>query len=450
VASDLFKRVGFEPTPEQSAILASNKRFNLVAGGEQSGKSRCAAAYLLGHVFDPEETGLYWLVGADYAETEREFHYLVDDFQALGLLRHATKRVDPGQILLADGTRIVTKSAKDNRRLAREAPDGIIGCEASQLDVSTFERMRGRVAPKEAWLFLSGTFERTQMPWYTALWKAWQSGADDRQSWSLPSWTNFHLYPGGKEDPEILKLERESSDEFFMERIAGIPVTPKGIVFGEFRPDLHIRDVAYEKGEPVYLWVDPGGSGATTGASAYAVEAVQIIDDRPQVFDEIYEQGLVTQDIITIIQSRPWAKDIRYGVADVYAYQHHGQSPIAEQWQAPPPDGLGLYMASNRIKIPDGIERLKTFLKVNPLTNEPGILFSPRARGILSEFGAAPYPFGSGETRPYSWKVDRDGNIVGKVPEDAYCDGVKAVWYGLFEKYGAARKASGTIKVKQW
>lgn len=444
---DLFKRIGFEPTPEQAEILAASYRFNLVAGGEQAGKSRLAAAYLLSHVFDPEKLGLYWLVGADYAETEREFHYLVEDFTQLGLLRHATKRVDPGQILLADGTRIITKSAKDNRRLAREAPDGIIGCEASQLSVSTFERMRGRTAPAKGWLFLAGTFEREGDGafWYQALWKAWQSGADDRKSWSLPSWTNLHMYPGGRQDPEIVKLEQESSDEYFMERIAGSPVPPRGLVFQDFRPDIHIRDIAYIPGEPVYLWVDPGYSG-----SAYAVEAVQIINDRPQIFDEVYEKGLVTEQIISIIQQRTWSKDVRHGTVDVYAYQHHGQHPLAEQWQAPPPDGLGLFMASNRVGIPEGTERLKTFLKINPLTNEPGIIFSPKCRGLLSEFGAAPYPFGTGEIRPYAWETDRDGNIVGKNPKDKFNDGIKATIYGLVEQWGFARKASGKIRVKRW
>ena len=44
----LFKKVGFSPTQEQKAILESPYRFNLVAGGEQAGKSLIASKYLLG------------------------------------------------------------------------------------------------------------------------------------------------------------------------------------------------------------------------------------------------------------------------------------------------------------------------------------------------------------------------------------------------------------------
>ena len=143
----LFEKVGFSPTEEQRAILGSNYRFNLVAGGEQAGKSLIASKYLLSRFAETEEKGLYWLVAADYERTRAEFEYLLQDFSALGILKEASKRVDPGHLTLADGTRIETKSAKDPRTLAMRAPNGILGCEASQLDIETFFRLRGRCAP---------------------------------------------------------------------------------------------------------------------------------------------------------------------------------------------------------------------------------------------------------------------------------------------------------------
>ena len=121
----LYSKVGFEPTKEQVEILASKYRFNLVAGGEQAGKSLIAAKYLLGRFAETESKGLYWLVAADYERTRAEFEYLVQDFATLQVLKFASKRVDPGYIELTDGTRIETKSAKDPRTLAMRAPDGI-------------------------------------------------------------------------------------------------------------------------------------------------------------------------------------------------------------------------------------------------------------------------------------------------------------------------------------
>ena len=139
----LYDKIGFAPTELQKPILESRKRFTLVAGGEQAGKSMVASKYLIGRFLENDDAGLYWLVAADYERTRAEFEYLVEDFGSMGLLKEASKRVDPGRIILADDTRIETKSAKDPRTLAMRAPNGIIGCEASQVELETFHRLRG-------------------------------------------------------------------------------------------------------------------------------------------------------------------------------------------------------------------------------------------------------------------------------------------------------------------
>ena len=305
----LYGKVGFAPTPEQQPILDCDKRFILVAGGEQAGKSLVASKYLLGRCFEDGPKSLYWLVAADYERTRAEFEYLAADFARLGILQEVSKRIDPGKIVLADGTRIETKSAKDPRTLAMRAPNGIIACEASQLDLETFYRMRGRVAPKRGWLFLSGTHEGS-LGWYPQMQISWEHGLGDEVSFNLPSYTNFHLYPGGKNDPEILRLQKDSSDDFFMERIEGIPSPPRGLVFGEFRPDIHVQPVEYVKDTKVSLWIDPGYAGA------YAVVVIQEINGQVCVIDEIYEQGLITSEIVELAQSRPWWPDVKDGVID--------------------------------------------------------------------------------------------------------------------------------------
>ena len=437
--SPVFEIVEFEPTKEQIRILNSDKRFILVAGGEQAGKSMVASKFLLQKFLEDESPGLYWLVAADYERTRAEFEYLTQDFAKLGILREVTKRVDPGRIVLADGTRIETKSAKDPRTLAMRAPNGIVGCEASQLDLETFYRMRGRCAPKAGWMFLGGTFE-SSLGWYPQTFTAWESGIGDEQSFSLPSYTNFHLYPGGRDDPEIKRLEAVSSDDFFMERIEGRPVPPRGLVFNEFRASIHAQEVDYVPNEPVHIWIDPGYAGG------YALEAVQIIDDVVRVFDEIYEIGLVTEEIIEMAQGRPWWKDVQYGVIDIAGTQHQAMPAPAEVWLSK----TGLYLASQKVPINDGTERLKSFLKVDPISGYSRLSINSTCRGILSEFGAVPNPF-DGQTRAYRWKMDRDGAIVGNTPEDKYNHGIKALIYGLVYHFGYSYVGDRQkIKVKHW
>ena len=437
--SPVFEIVDFHPTNEQLTILNSNKRFILVAGGEQAGKSMVASKFLLQKFLEDESPGLYWLVAADYERTRAEFEYLTEDFAKLGILAEVTKRVDPGRIVLSDGTRIETKSAKDPRTLAMRAPNGIVGCEASQLDLETFHRMVGRCAPKKGWLFLGGTFE-SSLGWYPQTFASWESGVNDEQSFSLPSYSNYHLYPGGRDDPEIKRLEAFSSDDFFMERIEGKPVPPRGLVFNEFRASIHTKEVDYIPHEPVHIWIDPGYAGG------YALEAVQIVDDNVRVFDEIYEIGMVTEEIIDAAMTKPWWQDVQYGVIDIAGTQHQAMPAPAEVWLA----NTGLYLASQKVGILDGTERLKSFLKIDPITGYPRLSINPNCRGLLSEFGAVPNPF-TGQTQAYRWKMDRDGNIVGNVPEDKYNHGVKALIYGLVYHFGFSYASDRQkIKVKHW
>ena len=435
----LYGTVNFTPTDEQRVILESDRRFTLVAGGEQAGKSMIASKFLLKRIFETEGKGVYWLVAADYGRTRAEYEYLIEDFAKLNLLKKASKRVDPGRIELADGTVIETKSAKDPRTLAMRAPDGIIGCEASRLDLESYYRIRGRCAPKAAWMFLSGTFEGS-LGWYPSLFQAWKYSTGDEKSFSLPSYTNKHLYPGGKDDPEIQKLKNEASDAFFMERIEGIPSPPMGIVFQEFRADKHVSEEAsYVSGEPVHLWIDPGYAGG------YAIEAIQIINDQVRIIDEVYEQSLITEEMINICQNREWWSDVKFGVIDVAGYQHQAMAAPAEVWMKE----TGLFLDSEKVKINDGTEKLKSMLKLAP-NGEPRLIVNKQCKGILSEFGAAPNPF-NGQTLVYRWKVDRDGNIVGNQPEDKYNHGVKAVIYGLINHFGYAHIENRTsIRVKRW
>jgi len=421
----LLKELEFTLTPEQEPILYDLSRVVLVAGGEQAGKSDTAAKKLLTRL---TEGKLYWLVAADYGRTRAEYDYICDGLDKFHFPYTATRQVDPGEIITLDNIRIVTKSAKDPRRLAMEAPDGILGCEASQLTYEDFLRLRGRIAPKRGWLHLSGTFE-SSLGWYPEHFLRWQlPNQDDARAYSLPSWTNIHLYPGGRTDPEIKRLEAGCSADWFSERYGGIPVPPRGRVFPEFSNAIHVgtgEQFEFDPSLDVHLWVDPGYG------HFYAVEVIQKRGEAIFVVDEIYERGLVTSDIITVCQGKPWWNKVVGGAVDVAALQHQAMPAVSEIWIR---EGK-LHLRSQKVRIQDGIERLKTFLKVNPLTGQSGIHINTKCRGLISELGGCPNPE-DGQTKVYKWKTDREGNIIGEVPEDRNCDAIKATVYGLVDLMG--------------
>jgi hypothetical protein len=452
----LYRRTAFEPTDNQRTILDSDYLYTLVSGGAQAGKSLVASKYALSRVLsmptlcfrctftstDMDEMdshitrmrhgGLYWLVAADYDRTRAEFDYLVTDLLKLSLIndKDFTSRVDPGRITIRkDGTRIETKSAKDPRTLAMYSPNGIVACEASQLDMTTFYRLQERVAPRNGWIFLSGTLEEGSLGWYPKLIQQWSTGTPDARSFKLPTTSNTYLFPGGIDDPKIQRIKESTSDSFFMERIMGEPVPPKGLVFPEFSPSTHVKSIPYDPDYPVHIWIDPGYAGA------YAVEAVQIVNEQVRMFQggEIYERGLTTSEIIKLSQDKEWwANPLKSGVIDIAGTQHQAMPAPSEIWLKE----ARLYLHSRKIRnINDGDERIRSFLKVSPLHGEPRLVVDPSRTGILSEFGSAPNPFDK-QARVYRWKTDRDGTIVGKSPDNTNNHGIRAVTYGLVHNFG--------------
>ena len=466
-ASELLKLIGFEPTGEEQArILRCRKRFKLDVGGVQAGKSMVSSADFILHFVEDlaifrGEPLLYWLVSADYERTKAEFGYIAGFLSRLGFdvgdSLDLSKVVNPGKIEVrpkddegkAFGPpvcRIETKSGKDPRTLSSFAINGIIGCEASQLDLDTYQKCLERIAPKRGWLTLAGSYEGA-LGWYPSLAKAWEFGSTDEQSFKLPSPTNYHFYPGGMDDPELLRLKRTTSDTFFAERIMGIAAPPTGMVFSEFRPDVHIRDLEYDPDLPVIICDDPGYG------HAHAIEILQVQQGQVCVVDEIYERGITTTDLIDVCMKRPWWKGSKTLVIDPhYANQHAAERSIAEVWLAK----TGLVTVGVKVKIAAGTERLKTYLKVDALTGRPGIVFNgkldmngkPTCKGVLSELGAYPNPFDN-QTHVYSNKLDSEGNVVGDEPADKYNDGCKAIIYGLVAEFGLSNTSEESEFITQ-
>lgn len=421
----IFQKLDYIPTPEQAKIHDSDERIKLVAGGERSGKSYCSSMELMARLWFGK---LFWLVAADYERTKAEFLYICESLDKLDIPFHATKNVDPGEIDIQGGFRVATKSSKDPRKIAMEAPDGIVACEASQLDYETFLRLRGRIAEKRGWLLMSGTFE-SSLGWYPELYSKWLApNTEDARSFSLPTWSNTIIFPGGRQDPEILALEAGSSEEWFLERFGGVPCPPKGRVFNEFSNEVHTGVGGLFEFDPLLnaeLWVDPGV------AHAYAVEVVQKKGEEVYVIDEVYEKGLVTSDIITIVRQKPWWNRVIGGAIDVAALQRQAMPAVSEVWL----NESGIPLRSQKIRIEDGTERFKACLKVNPITGQPLIHINAKCRGLISELGGCPNPIDN-QTRVYKWKTDREGNIIGDVPDDKDNDACKAVSYGLIDMLG--------------
>ena len=426
--NEIRQALSHEWGPEQTPIILCTEREVLAGGGERAGKSYVAAEYFNVRFWEGD---LYWVAGKDYDRCHQEFEYMARAMIALGAVAPEDVRTPQnGQwhMKLSTGATIKTWSLQDWLKVGSEAPDGIVIAEVAQISHTEYTRLCDRTAEKRGWVVGTGTFE-SSLGWFPELWKLYQLPGQAGKSFSLPSWCNRFVYPGGEQDSEILRLKGKYPEDYFMERFGGVPCPPKGLVFPEFRHLIHVKELPVQDA-PVYLWVDPGYAGA------YAVEAAQISGETVHIIDEVFEQGLVTEQIIDIVSQKPWVGLVAGGAVDIAARQHQAMPAVVEIWGHKNDRGWpGLSLSSNVVEEAAGRERLHTFLTVNPVDHQPRLFVAPHCQGILSEFGVAPNPF-TNEAAPFRWKEDRLGKVVGQQPEDKNNHGIKAVIYGLIDRFG--------------
>ncbi len=398
-----------------------------MAGGWRGGKSLTGAKEAVVCVADPR-TKLGWLVGPTYATPRgAEFDYLIMDLTKLGLLEnYSTNKEGPLSIEIYNGCYIGTKSATDPKTLGGQAPDFIVVCEAAQLDYETYLWLRGRIAEKKAPLIMTGTFE-DYSGWYNDFYYKWSiPNEDDAQSFSLPTWNNIIKFPGGRNNPEILALEKENPHDFFLQRFGGIPCKPSNLVISEFSTSIHVGLIGQYEFNPdlaVKIAVDPGYSGA------HAVLVIQNIGNQFVVIDEVYEQGYTTEEIIIEWKQRPWFGKVIGGAIDIAGTQHAAMAAPVEVWR----EKAGIYLECQKVPVEDGINLLRSMMLAPPPTYKSKVVFNHTCHGIISEMGGGKSPVKGGGP----WL--RNENTL--VPLDKNDHACKALIYYLVNTEGYVPQA---------
>jgi len=398
----LFKALGYTPTAAQAPIHADDSRDKLIAGADRSGKSMCNAMELIKRWYlsdwdSPDsKPKIYWLIAKDYEGTRGEWNHLLAAFAKLGVLaKTPSKNIDPGTMQLKGGTEenpvisaIVTKSGQHPERISTTAPDGVLVCEAAQLEYEIRLRLLGRVAEKRGWISMAGSFEGS-IGWWPEFYTRWQSHNEEGgKSFSLPMWSNTVIFPLGEKDPEILKLKEQLTTDQFNERCGGIPSVPSNRVIKEFSNAIHVGNYPFNPDLPVGLAIDPGYRGAC------AVEVIQQWGEQFVIVDELYMVGLGTTQIIDVCGQRPWWDAVDGGAIDIAAKAHNPDEPVVDIWR----DYGNKTLAMNKVVVEEGINLLRTYLKPNPVTGKPLILVNSKCKGIISEWGGCKSPVEGGGT----------------------------------------------------
>lgn len=455
----------YEPGPVQWTAHNDTSRTILVAGGWRAGKSKWLAAQLLPYLF--KDHARVWIVANDYVLAREEFSYIEMWLQWLGapLLRETSRPQDGRwQLWTRWGAHLETQTAADVNKLEAAALDAAGLAEAGQIEQAVLTQLRSRVFQKRGRIFLAGSLTESQ-PWYVTMLKKYVNGDGDNRwkSYSIPSWDNRAVFPGGREDPEIKHMEYELPEDDFNRKVASIPVKASGLVFKEFDEMIHVTPIDWYEitsdkildamqnavfggvetllppmpklgadGYRVEEWdlpetaevevaIDPGSE------HAYAVLAIVRSGHNVFVIDEIYVQDTNAEDVIDLCKRREWWPKVRTGVIDIAGKQHQGMNSHKDIWNKV----AGIHLKYQYVPIEDGIQRLRTFL-INPKDRRARLWIDPKCEGLIDEFGK------------YIYYPHKENRPIREKPIDAHNHSIKALTYFLVVHYDFVDKKSGT------
>lgn len=299
-----FKQMGYVPHAKQWLYHNSQARFRFPNCGRRFGKSTMAAKDLEPRLFEPNK--MFWIVGPTYDLGEKEFRVIWHDLivqRRLGRDKRVKKSFNKkGGTMFIEfpwNTRLEVRSADHPENLVGEALDHVIMSEAAKHKEQTWERfIRPALADRRG----SADFPTTPEG-FNWLWQLWMYGSNpefpEYASWKFPSWDNLAVYPGGRNDPEILLLERTMSPEAFAQEIGADFSAFVGKIYPEWDAGKHVRQVKFNPNWPNYVAFDWGYTNPLA-----AIEFQISPQDEVFVWREHYKAFLTLPDHIRQLKAR--------------------------------------------------------------------------------------------------------------------------------------------------
>lgn len=263
-----YDAIDYKPHKGQRQLHYTPARFKVVRCGRRWGKTLFGARECEPNTYVPcpitGEPQLGWIVGPQYSDAEKEFGLAYDSLRKQGVEKESIRFINGENgamhIKTTWGFELLGKSAKHPETLVGEGLNFVLMVEAGRHKRKTWgQYIRPALSDRRGWAAFTGVPEgKSQNSLLYALYQRGQGTNPTWRSWQYPSWTNTIVFPGGRNDPEILAAEEDlTTDEF--DRQYGAEFSDKvGIVMQEWDDETHLANVPYVMGWPVYMAVDYG------------------------------------------------------------------------------------------------------------------------------------------------------------------------------------------------
>lgn len=425
----IFEAIGYDPHEGQQAAHACPARIILAAGAERGGKSRfasgegtCAALYPNMRVA---------IAGGDYDETHPEMRYILRDLRRLDAIARtgaSTPKQGKWEVRTKTGSYVETVSLRDGagELTGRGMPyDLVLLVEAGRIRdlMGAFIAAMGRVSETRGRIVMAGT-----------LWDDWGAYADLYRAFEgenvyggrlfrFPAWMNTKVFPGGEQNPEILRLKGILPLAEFARRVGAELVASPARLYPEFTAE-HIRKIDWDPEGVIDVTIDPGYF-----PSKYAVLAVQpTVDDLGRecihVIDELWINHCTHHEVIDIVKRRLWWHQVRRVYGGHETKQHPSAKSTAEVWRSLAGKPFQIVPKTTQWT---KINRVKTFLK-DPGDDAIRLYIDVKCVGLAEEF------------RSWKRKTDAHGEVASDAPEDKGSDALDALGNYVFARFGAVTK----------
>lgn len=299
-----FAVMGYQPHREQLLFHNSRARFRVPVCGRRFGKSKMAGGDRVPNLLT--QNRMEWIIGPTYDLGEKEFRVIWDAMiidMKMGQDKRIKKAYNKKQgnmfIQFPWNTRLEVRSADHPENLVGEALDHAILSEAAKHKKETWERfIRPALTDKR------GTADFPTTPeGFNFLYELWQMGQNPDEpwyeSWQFPSWANTVVYPGGRNDSEILEVERNATPEWFAQEYGADFASFVGKIFPEWEEKLHVQKVEFDPALPNYMALDFGYTNPLA-----AIEFQITPRDEIRVWREHYKSYTTVPDHIDIMKNR--------------------------------------------------------------------------------------------------------------------------------------------------
>ena len=383
-----WDRIGYTPHAGQMPFHESTARFKTNTCGRRWGKTISGVRDIGPLVHIPD---LYiWVVGPTQGLAVKEFRLFQHDLRILqrkGFCKLEKDVLDVigGRYLLKvrNGATIEVRSQEKEDQMVGEGVGAVIMAEAARLKPHIWTELIRPTLGDYHGVAVFSTTPRGRNWYYELVEKA--KGASQWATFQNPSWTNPVIYPGGRQDPEILELAETLPKVEFDQEIAADFTTHAGLVYEEFDPDVHVQKFEPLPDVPFTGWVDMGFS------DPFVCLLVQVTSEgQAFIHDEYYVARMTPAEHASRLEEwfdRPGSVHAKPEVLFCDPRSPDGIKDLKlGGWEAKAARSLDKRTQSDN-PIIVGVKVVKRLLKIQKLLGAPAILVHPRCKMTIKEFG---------------------------------------------------------------